>query len=225
VVIVTAADNRPGTAAVVGGRGSAAQCRKGIVPTAHGPFTRPCGCPQLERGSLCMACECGAYADRIIFQGLPAALCAGQSPFVQNSQTVRSFDLHFAFATLLVNPTLYHHWSRVEGHGQSKRFQGATRVRPEITGFLFKLAVVLLMLSGLIAPTQVWFFCDLCGNELACTVHARSTQVGDACGIQSPLSFGGFGALTRHLRRLTNALTEALEVEALDKQSLGLIHA
>lgn len=37
-------------------------------------------------------------------------------------------------------------------------------------------------------------------------------QVGDASGIQSPLSFGGFGALTRHLSRLRCAITEALQV-------------
>ena len=36
--------------------------------------------------------------------------------------------------------------------------------------------------------------------------------VGDASGIQSPLSFGGLGAMCRHLERLTDALSEALEV-------------
>ncbi len=39
-----------------------------------------------------------------------------------------------------------------------------------------------------------------------------TVQVGDASGIQSPLSFGGFGALTRHLRRLTDAVSEAVQV-------------
>jgi len=53
----------------------------------------------------------------------------------------------------------------------------------------------------------------------------RLLQVGDASGIQSPLSFGGFGALTRHLRRVTDGVTEALEAEALDKQSLAAINA
>ncbi len=37
-------------------------------------------------------------------------------------------------------------------------------------------------------------------------------QIGDASGIQSPLSFGGFGAMTRHLDRLREAVVEALEV-------------
>lgn len=30
-----------------------------------------------------------------------------------------------------------------------------------------------------------------------------SLQFGDASGIQSPVSFGGFGSLTRHLKRLS----------------------
>ena len=43
---------------------------------------------------------------------------------------------------------------------------------------------------------------------------ARVLQIGDASGIQSPLSFGGFGALTRHLPRLTRALCDALKVQS-----------
>ncbi|PRW45123.1 fad dependent oxidoreductase [Chlorella sorokiniana] len=54
---------------------------------------------------------------------------------------------------------------------------------------------------------------------------ARVLQVGDASGIQSPLSFGGFGALTRHLGRLTAAVAEALEANSLDARSLALINA
>ncbi|KAK9803372.1 hypothetical protein WJX72_000257 [[Myrmecia] bisecta] len=53
----------------------------------------------------------------------------------------------------------------------------------------------------------------------------RLLQVGDASGIQSPLSFGGFGAMTRHLARLTNAVEEALQADALDRHSLGAINA
>ena len=43
----------------------------------------------------------------------------------------------------------------------------------------------------------------------------RVLQVGDASGIQSPLSFGGFGALTRHLDRLSAGIEEALQELAL----------
>jgi hypothetical protein len=46
-------------------------------------------------------------------------------------------------------------------------------------------------------------------------------QVGDASGIQSPLSFGGFGALTRHLGRLTSAITDAAQVAS---RSLARTH-
>ena len=40
---------------------------------------------------------------------------------------------------------------------------------------------------------------------------SRVLAVGDASGIQSPLSFGGFGALTRHLERISGAVVEALD--------------
>eukprot|EP00271_Cylindrocystis_brebissonii_P005231 TRINITY_DN17188_c0_g1_i1.p1 TRINITY_DN17188_c0_g1~~TRINITY_DN17188_c0_g1_i1.p1 ORF type:complete len:622 (+),score=96.60 TRINITY_DN17188_c0_g1_i1:241-1866(+) len=52
----------------------------------------------------------------------------------------------------------------------------------------------------------------------------RVLQVGDASGIQSPLSFGGFGSITRHLSRLTSALCEALEVGALGANQLSLVN-
>ena len=35
------------------------------------------------------------------------------------------------------------------------------------------------------------------------TTLPRVLAVGDASGIQSPLSFGGFGSLTRHIERIT----------------------
>jgi len=36
-----------------------------------------------------------------------------------------------------------------------------------------------------------------------------SMQVGDASGIQSPVSFGGFGSMTRHLSRLSNGMSDS----------------
>ena len=47
----------------------------------------------------------------------------------------------------------------------------------------------------------------------------------DASGIQSPLSFGGFGALTRHLSRVGGAINEALENDCLHKDDLGMVNA
>jgi hypothetical protein len=52
----------------------------------------------------------------------------------------------------------------------------------------------------------------------------RVLQIGDASGIQSPLSFGGFGALTRHMGRLRSALTDALAADALSAAELGLVN-
>ncbi|CAM9997093.1 unnamed protein product [Ectocarpus sp. 8 AP-2014] len=43
--------------------------------------------------------------------------------------------------------------------------------------------------------------------------------------MQSPLSFGGFACLTRHVKRISEALSEALEGDLLDKESLGLVNA
>ncbi|CAB9520445.1 Inherit from NOG: fad dependent oxidoreductase [Seminavis robusta] len=54
---------------------------------------------------------------------------------------------------------------------------------------------------------------------------SRVLAVGDASGIQSPLSFGGFGALTRHLGRISGAIVEAVESKTLHKDDLGEINA
>uniref|UniRef100_J3MT21 Uncharacterized protein n=1 Tax=Oryza brachyantha TaxID=4533 RepID=J3MT21_ORYBR len=48
----------------------------------------------------------------------------------------------------------------------------------------------------------------------------RVLQVGDASGIQSPVSFGGFGSLTRHLGRLSTGIYEAVSGDLLDARSL-----
>lgn len=42
----------------------------------------------------------------------------------------------------------------------------------------------------------------------------RILPVGDAGGLQSPISFGGFGCCLRHLNRVTTALNEALLLES-----------
>ncbi|KAL5668147.1 hypothetical protein ACJX0J_020368, partial [Zea mays] len=52
----------------------------------------------------------------------------------------------------------------------------------------------------------------------------RILQVGDASGIQSPVSFGGFGSLTRHLGRLSSGICEAVEGDFLDAHSLQLLN-
>jgi lycopene cyclase CruP len=51
----------------------------------------------------------------------------------------------------------------------------------------------------------------------------RILPVGDSSGSQSPLSFGGFGALIRHLKRLTEGIHEALLNDVLDRRALALL--
>ncbi|MBD2666278.1 hypothetical protein B6N60_02588 [Richelia sinica FACHB-800] len=51
----------------------------------------------------------------------------------------------------------------------------------------------------------------------------RILPIGDSSGSQSPLSFGGFGAMIRHLRRLTIGITEALQTQQLSAQALALL--
>ena len=52
---------------------------------------------------------------------------------------------------------------------------------------------------------------------------ARILPVGDSSGMQSPLSFGGFGTLLRHLPRFLTGIDDALKVDALDQDSLSLL--
>ncbi|KAK9078170.1 hypothetical protein SSX86_002227 [Deinandra increscens subsp. villosa] len=52
----------------------------------------------------------------------------------------------------------------------------------------------------------------------------RILQFGDASGIQSPVSFGGFGSLTRHLGRLSNGIHEAISGNLLDSDNLSLLN-
>jgi len=48
---------------------------------------------------------------------------------------------------------------------------------------------------------------------------SRILPVGDSSGNQSPLSFGGFGAMVRHLKRLTAGIHEALSTDQLSLQA------
>ncbi|MEW6495031.1 MAG: FAD-binding oxidoreductase, partial [Cyanobacteriota bacterium] len=48
----------------------------------------------------------------------------------------------------------------------------------------------------------------------------RILPVGDSAGAQSPVSFGGFGSMVRHLKRLTEGIHEALQSDALSRNAL-----
>ncbi|MEN9203095.1 MAG: hypothetical protein Q6K80_06230 [Thermostichus sp. DG_1_6_bins_120] len=51
----------------------------------------------------------------------------------------------------------------------------------------------------------------------------RLLAVGDSSGSQSPLSFGGFGAMLRHLARLEQGIHDALSWRQLEQQALALL--
>lgn len=51
----------------------------------------------------------------------------------------------------------------------------------------------------------------------------RILPVGDSAGGQSPVSFGGFGAMVRHLKRLTYGIDEALTLDKLSSKDLTLL--
>lgn len=51
----------------------------------------------------------------------------------------------------------------------------------------------------------------------------RILQAGDSSGLQSPLSFGGFGSLLRHLERTSTGIAEALDLDLAKKQDLAIL--
>ncbi len=51
----------------------------------------------------------------------------------------------------------------------------------------------------------------------------RILAIGDSSGSQSPVSFGGFGAMIRHLKRLSYGIDEALKTDSLTKKDLALL--
>ena len=51
----------------------------------------------------------------------------------------------------------------------------------------------------------------------------RLLAIGDSNGGQSPVSFGGFGAMVRHLQRLSNSIYDALQTDSLARRDLALI--
>jgi len=55
--------------------------------------------------------------------------------------------------------------------------------------------------------------------------YSRLLATCEAAGIQSTFSFGGFGALTRNLGRVTGAVDEALKFDLLSKSDLAEINA
>jgi len=56
------------------------------------------------------------------------------------------------------------------------------------------------------------------------TPFDRVMQVGDAAGVQSPLSFGGFAALCRHLSRVRGGIVEAVQAGLVQSEYLAALN-
>jgi lycopene cyclase CruP len=55
------------------------------------------------------------------------------------------------------------------------------------------------------------------------TPWSRVLLIGDSSGSQSPVSFGGFGSMIRHLSRLTDGIVMAIQADALTNKDLQLL--
>lgn len=59
--------------------------------------------------------------------------------------------------------------------------------------------------------------------RLSSKPSAPAMQIGDASASASPLSFGGFGSMIRHLERLVDGLDDALSSNSLSVPKLQLL--
>ena len=62
----------------------------------------------------------------------------------------------------------------------------------------------------------LWGFFPAYQNSPLKIPYARLLAIGDSAGGQSPVSFGGFGAMVRHLKLLTEGIDEALKSDSLN---------
>jgi len=69
----------------------------------------------------------------------------------------------------------------------------------------------------------LWGFFPAYRNSPLKIPYARLLAIGDSAGGQSPVSFGGFGAMVRHLKRLTEGIDEALNSDSLNPKELALL--
>jgi lycopene cyclase CruP len=69
----------------------------------------------------------------------------------------------------------------------------------------------------------LWGFFPAYRNSPLKIPYARLLAIGDSAGGQSPVSFGGFGAMVRHLKRLTEGIDEALNSDSLNSKELALL--
>lgn len=98
--------------------------------------------------------------------------------------------------------------------------------RPSLTETLDEYLEALPRYQGVdvdeLAPVRVLFgFFPAYRNSPLRTPYDRVFFAGDAGGCQSPVSFGGFASMLRHLPRITSALSSALTADELSSSKLA----
>ncbi|MBJ7901172.1 MAG: FAD-binding oxidoreductase [Cyanobacteria bacterium RI_101] len=78
-------------------------------------------------------------------------------------------------------------------------------------------------LEALSFKRALWGFFPAYRNSPLQTPYDRVLAIGDSAGAQSPISFGGFGAMVRHLPRLTTGVAELLQLDDLSRDNLALL--
>lgn len=115
----------------------------------------------------------------------------------------------------------------LSGHIQILKPQNLVACTKPIPSPASSISVVIVLLQG-VPLSQIKFKRILFGG-FPCYVRGsplppafdRVLQIGDAAAGQSPLSFGGFGSMARHLPRLTRGLDQSLREDRLRRQQLG----
>jgi len=138
-----------------------------------------------------------------------------------------------------VAPTQYFWEAFPAGGGQDLRttymftYLDARKERPSLTAVFEDYWKRLRIYQGIepdpavlpgFAPTRALFaFFPTFRDSPLPSSFDRVMHIGDASGIQSPLSFGGFGALTRHLDRISGAVVQALEADDETERAAGML--
>lgn len=160
----------------------------------------------------------------------PDAVCLVVGTCAQGFPNNQTGDL-FASITSLENQCQYFWEAFPARDGRTTylfTYLDADPVRPSLTD-LFEDYWRLLPQYQKVELTQLQFQRALFGffpcyrNSPLQFPWSRLLAIGDSSGSQSPLSFGGFGAMIRHLSRLTSGIDAALSADCLSRSDLALL--
>ena len=176
--------------------------------------------------------EAGQRPDGMVVV-VGACFVPSSSTPCNNNNDVAPADLLYSFTDSFDNTQLF--WEAFPAEGGTARTVYAFQYidthpsRPTFTHMLTTFLTLLPQYQGIQdVHTDVQFKRILLGGFPCYTRSSplppafdRVLQVGDAAAQQSPLSFGGFGAMVRHLPRLSRGVDDALRHRKLSKRDLG----